>query len=219
MRAMRRFPSVTSGESRRPAACIRSTRRSIRVRVSSHTMSSRSSASASAAKVRSSGVGPSPPDRNTCVTSSSASSRRTCSTTSCGRSGIAGRGGAGSRWELVSSVKPPTSSSPMATMLELGTRATYNLEKVERLHGVIHGDVHGVGFRYFLMREAQRLGLRGWVRNRDDGTVEFVAEGRRTDLDRLKQAAERGPQMAQVEKVDAEWSAAAGGLDSFDLTG
>jgi acylphosphatase len=104
-------------------------------------------------------------------------------------------------------------------MLELGTRATYNLDNVERLHGLIHGDVHGVGFRYFLMREAQRLGLRGWVRNRDDGTVEFVAEGRRSDLDRLKQAAERGPQLAQVEKVDAEWSAATGGLDSFDLTG
>jgi acylphosphatase len=104
-------------------------------------------------------------------------------------------------------------------MLELGTRATYNLDKVERLHGLIHGDVHGVGFRYFLMREAQRLGLRGWVRNRDDGTVEFIAEGRRSDLDRLKQAAERGPQLAQVEKVDAEWSSATGGLDSFDLTG
>ena len=56
---------------------------------------------------------------------------------------------------------------------------------MERLHGTVHGDVQGVGFRYFLMREAQRLGLRGWVRNRDDGTVEFVAEGSRDDLDRL----------------------------------
>jgi acylphosphatase len=104
-------------------------------------------------------------------------------------------------------------------MLEPGTRATYNLQKVERLHGVVHGDVHGVGFRYFLLREAQRLGLRGWVRNRDDGTVEFVAEGRRTELDRLRRAAERGPELAQVDRVDAEWSAAVGGLDSFDLTG
>jgi acylphosphatase len=104
-------------------------------------------------------------------------------------------------------------------MLEPGTRATYNLDTVERLHGVIHGDVHGVGFRYYLMREAQRLGLRGWVRNRDDGTVEFVAEGRRTELEKLNRAAERGPQMAQVDKVDTEWSAAAGGMDGFDLTG
>jgi acylphosphatase len=104
-------------------------------------------------------------------------------------------------------------------MLEVGTPATYSLEEVERLHGVVHGDVQGVGFRYFLMREAQRLGLRGWVRNRDDGTVEFVAEGSRSDLERLKQAAAQGPRMARVERVDGQWSAAAGNLDSFDLTG
>jgi acylphosphatase len=90
---------------------------------------------------------------------------------------------------------------------------------VERLHGLVHGDVQGVGFRYFLMGEAQRLGLRGWVRNRDDGTVEFVAEGTRADLERLKQAAEKGPRMARVDRVDVRWSAAAGGLEGFDLTG
>ena len=98
-------------------------------------------------------------------------------------------------------------------------RATYNLEQVERLNGVVHGNVQGVGFRYFLMGEAQRLGLRGWVRNRGDGTVEFVAEGSRADLETLKQAAERGPRMAHVERVDAQWSAPAGNLDSFELTG
>jgi acylphosphatase len=90
---------------------------------------------------------------------------------------------------------------------------------VERLHGLVHGDVQGVGFRYFLMREAKRLGLSGWVRNRDDGTVEFVAEGTRPDLERLKQAAEKGPRMARVDRVDVGWSEAAGGLDAFDLTG
>ena len=87
------------------------------------------------------------------------------------------------------------------------------------MHGVVHGDVQGVGFRYFLMGEAQRLGLRGWVRNRDDGTVEFVAEGSRSDLERLKQAAAQGPRTARVERVDGQWSAAAGNLDTFDLTG
>ncbi|MHB8587282.1 MAG: acylphosphatase [Candidatus Dormibacteraceae bacterium] len=84
---------------------------------------------------------------------------------------------------------------------------------------MVHGDVQGVGFRYFLMREARRLGLRGWVRNRDDGSVEFVAEGTRADLERLKQAAERGPSMAQVQRVEERWSAAAGNLDGFDMTG
>jgi acylphosphatase len=90
---------------------------------------------------------------------------------------------------------------------------------MERLHGVVHGDVQGVGFRYFLMRAARRLGLRGWVRNRDDGTVEFVAEGERDDLERLKQAAERGPSQARVQRVDGRWSAAAGDMNGFDLTG
>ncbi|HKB32810.1 MAG TPA: acylphosphatase [Candidatus Dormibacteraeota bacterium] len=89
---------------------------------------------------------------------------------------------------------------------------------MERLHGVVHGGVQGVGFRYFLMAEARRLGLKGWVRNRDDGTVEFVAEGTKPHLERLKQAAGHGPRMARVERVDAQWSAAAGDLDSFDLT-
>jgi acylphosphatase len=107
----------------------------------------------------------------------------------------------------------------MATMLDVGMRATYNLGRVERLHGVVHGGVQGVGFRYFLMREARRLGLKGWVRNRDDGTVEFVAEGPKTDLLRLKQAAEQGPRTARVDRLDAQWSVAARNLDSFDLIG
>ena len=104
-------------------------------------------------------------------------------------------------------------------MLEPGIPATYNLDEVERLHGVVHGDVQGVGFRYFLMREGQRIGLRGWVRNRNDGTVEFVAEGEREDLERLKQAAEHGPRTARVDRVDGQWSGAVGGLDGFGLTG
>jgi acylphosphatase len=90
---------------------------------------------------------------------------------------------------------------------------------VERLHAVIHGDVQGVGFRYFLLRKGQELGLRGWVRNNDDGTVELVAEGSRRDLDQLKRAAEEGPRFAHVERVEAQWSVAVGGLGSFELTG
>lgn len=57
------------------------------------------------------------------------------------------------------------------------------------------------------------------MRNRDDGTVEFVAEGGRADLERLEQSARRGPQTAHVDRVDTQWSAAVGNLDGFDLTG
>jgi len=89
---------------------------------------------------------------------------------------------------------------------------------VERLHAVIHGDVQGVGFRYFLTRQAQARGLSGWVRNRSDGAVELVAEGERSDLDELLKAARQGPRHARVDNVDAKWSDAEGGLDRFDLT-
>jgi len=89
---------------------------------------------------------------------------------------------------------------------------------LERLHAIVYGDVQGVGFRYFLQRKAHQLGLRGWVRNNDNGTVELVAEGVRQDLEELKRAAERGPRTARVDRVDAQWSTAAGNLDAFDLS-
>ena len=89
---------------------------------------------------------------------------------------------------------------------------------MERLHAVVHGSVQGVGFRYFLMRKAQQLGLSGWVRNDDDGTVELVAEGGRRELEELKRAAEQGPRLARVDRVDADWSAPTGELEAFDLT-
>ena len=83
---------------------------------------------------------------------------------------------------------------------------------------MIRGRVQGVGFRYFLLGRATGLGLKGWVRNNDNGTVELVAEGPRVELEILMRAAEEGPRMARVERVETEWSAASGGLESFDLS-
>lgn len=88
---------------------------------------------------------------------------------------------------------------------------------MKRLHAVVHGDVQGVGFRYFAQRKAQQLSLSGWVRNNDDGTVELVAEGEREPLEELKRAVEQGPRMSRVDRVDAEWSNATGNLGAFDL--
>jgi acylphosphatase len=88
----------------------------------------------------------------------------------------------------------------------------------ERLHGIIKGDVQGVGFRWFLIRRAQALGLTGWVANRDDGVVEFVAEGRRPNLEQLAAAAREGPRMARVTEVEVNWSTATGDLSRFDIT-
>jgi acylphosphatase len=100
-------------------------------------------------------------------------------------------------------------------MLEFGMAPEHIT--MERLHAVVHGDVQGVGFRYFVQRKANQLGLSGWVRNNGDGTVEVVAEGERRDLEQLKRALDEGPRLARVDRVDAQWSSATGGLDQFDL--
>jgi acylphosphatase len=69
---------------------------------------------------------------------------------------------------------------------------------------VIHGRVQGVGFRYFVERHAQRLGLRGWVRNLPDGSVEVEASGPKEALDELEGLLWRGPQWADVRRVEVE---------------
>ena len=83
---------------------------------------------------------------------------------------------------------------------------------------MIHGDVQGVGFRYFVTRHARPLGIKGWVRNRPDGAVELVAEGERPVLEQLLVNVRQGPRAADVTRVDAEWQAATGALEPFDLS-
>jgi acylphosphatase len=92
-----------------------------------------------------------------------------------------------------------------------------NFRRMERLHAVVRGDVQGVGFRYYVQRKARQLGLPGWVRNNEDGSVELVAEGERDALEQLKRAVEEGPRAARVERVDVQWSQGTGGLKAFDL--
>jgi acylphosphatase len=63
------------------------------------------------------------------------------------------------------------------------------------------GRVQGVGFRYFVWREAEALGVDGWVRNRADGTVEALARGLAHDLDRFLHRLEEGPRWSHVTSV------------------
>lgn len=69
---------------------------------------------------------------------------------------------------------------------------------------VIHGRVQGVFFRDSMRREAQMLGIAGWVRNRSDGTVEAAVQGEPADVDAIVRWARRGPDRAQVERVEIE---------------
>ncbi len=66
---------------------------------------------------------------------------------------------------------------------------------------VVHGDVQGVGFRWWAAREAGRLGVRGWVANRDDGTVELHVEGDAAAVDELVGLLHEGPRWAHVARV------------------
>ncbi len=63
------------------------------------------------------------------------------------------------------------------------------------------GRVQGVGFRYFVLREAEALGIHGWVRNRADGTVEALARGTKEELDRLQDSLQEGPRWSRVVSV------------------
>ena len=71
-----------------------------------------------------------------------------------------------------------------------------------RARFVVRGRVQGVGFRWFVWREAGRLGLKGVARNLADGTVEVLAEGRDESLGELEHVLGRGPAAARVERVD-----------------
>ena len=69
------------------------------------------------------------------------------------------------------------------------------------VHGVIEGLVQAVGFRYWTAREAEALSLRGWVRNRWDGTVEVLFAGPEAAVDAMVDACHQGPPAAQVARV------------------
>ncbi len=66
---------------------------------------------------------------------------------------------------------------------------------------VVRGRVQGVGFRYFVEKQAQQLGLRGYAKNLSDGTVEVVAAGPPQAIDTLAGLLHQGPRLAIVTGV------------------
>jgi acylphosphatase len=69
-------------------------------------------------------------------------------------------------------------------------------------HVVVRGRVQGVGYRAFVEDEARQRGLRGWVRNRRDGSVEAVFSGQRNEVEAVIEACRRGPYSARVSELD-----------------
>lgn len=88
---------------------------------------------------------------------------------------------------------------------------------MNRIHLIISGDVVGVGYRSWARRLASSLSLTGWVKNREDKTVELVAEGKKEALEAFIAACKKGPDVAWVEGVQIEWSQAAGKYVDFEV--
>jgi acylphosphatase len=88
---------------------------------------------------------------------------------------------------------------------------------VARVRLLIEGLVQGVGFRWATRREANRLGLAGWVRNRPDGRVEVVAEGPAAAVEQLVAWCRRGPVGARVDGVALEARPVEGTAGGFTI--
>ena len=86
-----------------------------------------------------------------------------------------------------------------------------------RAYLLIEGKVQGVYYRVFTQKEAQSLGLTGWVRNCADGKVESVAEGERSKIEDLISWCRKGPAEAKVRKITVKWEAYQGEFAAFDI--
>jgi acylphosphatase len=89
------------------------------------------------------------------------------------------------------------------------------------VHFLIQGRVQGVGFRWFVHREASELGLRGWVRNTESGEVEVVAAGSPESLEELRSSLQKGPRGSRVDRVieHSLVESEAAGLNAFKIEG
>ena len=84
---------------------------------------------------------------------------------------------------------------------------------------LVRGRVQGVGFRWFVEREAHILQIAGWVRNDPDGSVEVLAVGTREQLAGLRSRLQEGPRAARVDDVEESEAEPVRGLHSFQVRG
>ena len=89
----------------------------------------------------------------------------------------------------------------------------------KQIHMVARGRVQGVFYRASAAREAKRLGLTGWVKNRQDGAVEMVVEGEEDQVKDFLSWAQHGPSTARVEKVETRWRSYTGEYPDFRILG
>lgn len=87
----------------------------------------------------------------------------------------------------------------------------------KRLHLIIQGKVQGVFFRASTKDKATELGLTGFVKNKEDGTVQVVAEGNKNQLQLLSDWCHIGPDRSTVDRVKIDWLAYSGEFEEFTI--
>ena len=96
-------------------------------------------------------------------------------------------------------------------------RGNMGTPKLARIHAIIHGQVQGVFFRAYTQQNAHRLNIKGWVRNRAEGTVEVTAEGIEVDLTEFEKAINKGPPGSRVDQVDLAKKPGSGEFQHFTI--
>ncbi|MCJ7740394.1 acylphosphatase [Candidatus Microgenomates bacterium] len=84
-------------------------------------------------------------------------------------------------------------------------------------HVIISGDVTGVGFRSWVLRQAQDKQLKGWVGNKDRGVVEAVFEGSKEKVEEIIARCRKGPEVAWVEKMEVKYEKATDEFLGFEI--
>ena len=89
---------------------------------------------------------------------------------------------------------------------------------MKRLHAIVYGRVQGVGYRAFIYDKALYLGLKGFVKNLPDGSVEIEAEGEEKDLFKLIEFAKSGPPLSNVTNIEYDFYEDLKNYDTFKIS-
>jgi len=87
----------------------------------------------------------------------------------------------------------------------------------KRIHIIVSGRVQGVFYRLSAKRQAKILNLTGWIKNKENGKVEIIAEGEEENLRKLILWCRRGPLIARVEDIKTEWKEYKGEFEYFSV--
>ncbi|WP_353948033.1 acylphosphatase [Sporolactobacillus sp. Y61] len=89
--------------------------------------------------------------------------------------------------------------------------------ETKHVHVIVEGKVQAVGFRYFTWQTARELKITGWVRNRDDGSVEIEAEGKTDAVNTFVNQIKKGSPFSKVRHVDVQVYKHSGNFSTFEI--